>query len=499
MLLIPLRHENMEGRRWPVITFTLIALNVLIFLGTHWEIEEQEPQRMEARTHVLLMAAMHPELNMPAAAQTFVDDVKRQIPEASWKQLASRNRAPADVWDARIRTIQDPEQLQSEMDTLGQTFSEVQKNSILDNYAYIPAHPKLLATLTCMFLHSGWLHLIGNMWFLWLAGFILEDRWGRIIYPIFYLIAGFVATLFHGMFYSSSLSPLIGASGAIAALMGAFLIRFPKLKIEMLWLLFIVRLRFKMEAYWLLPLWLFMEISDGLVSFQASGVAHWAHVGGFIFGAVGALVIARTGWEHKANAVIEEKIGWSADPAVVQGTELMEKGKFDEGIAVVLKYVTAKPDATDGYAILCQLHWRKNDIPAYRDATAKLCQLHVKAQDSDAAWQDFEEYANAGGDRLPAETWLEICRMAEGRQNYERALAEYQGLAKAYPAERQSILALLAAGRLALKQLHRPADALRYYQTANASEVPHLDWESNIQAGIKAAEQAANIPVVSSV
>jgi tetratricopeptide (TPR) repeat protein len=242
-----------------------------------------------------------------------------------------------------------------------------------------------------------------------------------------------------------------------------------------------------------------MEISDGLVSFQASGVAHWAHVGGFIFGAVGALVIARTGWEHKTNAVIEEKIGWSADPAVVQGTELMEKGKFDEGIAVVLKYVTAKPDATDGYAILRQLHWRKNDIPAYRDATAKLCQLHVKAQDSDAAWQDFEEYANAGGDRLPAETWLEICRMAEGRQNYERALAEYEGLAKAYPAERQSILALLAAGRLALKQLHRPADALRYYQTANASKVPHLDWESNIQAGIKAAEQAANIPVVSSV
>jgi membrane associated rhomboid family serine protease len=494
-MLIPLRHENMEGRRWPVITFGLIALNVLIFLGTHWKIEAQDPERVEVRTHTLLLAAMHPELKMSAEVEKFVDEIKSQVPEASWNQLASSTRAPRDMWDAHLRTIQDREELQSEMDSLVQRFAEIRKSSIVENYGFVPAHPTAISYLTCMFLHTGWIHLIGNMWFLWLAGFILEDTWARVIYPILYLVAGIAATLFHAMFYSSSLVPLLGASGSIAALMGAFLVRFPKLKIEMLWFMLIFRLRFKIEAYWLLPMWLLLEISDGTLYGQASGVLHWAHVGGFICGAVGALFIARTGWEHKANAVIEEKIGWSADPPVVRGTELLESGKFDEGISVLQKYVDAKPNAIDGYAVLRQLYWRKNDIPAHLETTAKLCQLHLKVQDADAAWQDFEEYRNVGGDRLPAETWLELCRMAEGRQDFERAIVEYRELAKAHPTARQSILALLAAGRLALKQLHRPVDALRYYQAANASKAPHLDWESNIQAGIKAAEQAVGVPV----
>lgn len=248
-----------------------------------------------------------------------------------------------------------------------------------------------------MFLYTGWPHLIGNMWFLWLAGFFLEDRWGRTIYAIFYLLAGVGASVFHVMFYPGSLAPTLGASGAVAALMGGFLVRFPKLKIDMLWYMLIFRIRFKAPAYWLLPLWLLMEVFYGSPFGQASGVAHWAHVGGFIFGALAALVIARTGLEHKANAVIEDKIGWTADTAVVQGTECMEKGKFDEGIAVLQKHVAAKPDAIDAHSVLRQLYWRKNDIPAHLEATIKLCQVHLKAQDAETAWQDYQEYTNAGG------------------------------------------------------------------------------------------------------
>jgi len=275
--------------------------------------------------------------------------------------------------------------------------------------------------------------------------------------------------------------------------MGGFLVRFPKLKIHMLWYMLIFRVRFKAPAYWLLPLWLLMELFYGSLFGQASGVAHWAHVGGFVFGAVAALVIGRTGLEHEANAVIEDKIGWTADPAVVQGTECLEKGNFDEGITVLKKHLAVKPDAIDAHSILRQLYWRKNDIQAYLESTIKLCQLHVKAQDSEVALQDYQEYSNAGGDRMPAATWLELCRMIEGQQHYDRAVTEYEHLAKAYPAERQSLLALLSAGRLALKQLNRPSDALMYYKAARASKVPHADWESNIQAGIQAAEKAAGV------
>jgi membrane associated rhomboid family serine protease len=492
-MLIPLRHENMEGRRWPVVTFALIALNVLAFLGTHWKIEAQEPERHRVRLHLLLLAATHPELKMPPDAEKFVDQVKSKAPEAAWKKFASTSRKPEDM-DAQIREVEDPEQLQAEMDTVAQRFAEVEKSSIIANYAFVPAHPTPISYLTCMFLHAGWLHLIGNMWFLWLAGFILEDRWGRMIYPIFYLLAGVIASLFHAAFNPASIVPTLGASGTVAALMGGFLVRFPKLKIDMLWYMLIFRIRFKAAAYWLLPMWLFTEIFYGSIFGQASGVAHWAHVGGFVAGALGALVIARTGLEHKANAIIEDKIGWTADPAIVQATEFMEKGKFDEGITVIVKYLSIKPDAIDAQSVLRQLYWRKKDIPAYLEAAAKLCQLHLKAQDVESAWQDFLEYSNAGGDRLPPATWLELCRMAEGQQNYERAVTEYVRLAKAYPTERQALLALLSAGRLSLKQLNRPSDALLYYKAAKASKVPHADWESNIQAGVLAAEKAANAP-----
>jgi len=497
-MLIPLRHENMEGRRWPVVTFLLIALNLVVFLGTHWRMEAQAPERAEVRMHILLLAAMHPELKMPEDVEQFTTDVVTKISKQSWKEIADPNRRPEDGWEVRIRRVTSEDELQAEMDSLALRFAAEEKSSILGNYGFVPAHPRPLAYLTSMFLHSGWFHLIGNMWFLWLAGFVLEDRWGRVIYPVFYLLAGIAASVIHAWFNPGSIAPALGASGAVAALMGGFLVRFPKLKIQMLWFMLIFRIRFKAPAYCLLPLWLFMEIFYGSLVGSSSGVAHWAHVGGFVAGALAALVIERTGLEHTANAVIEDKIGWTADPAVVQGTALMEQGKFDDAIAILKKHVAAKPGAIDAHSILRQLHWRKNDISAHLAATAKLCELHLKSQDHEEAWQDYQEYINAGGDCMPASTWLELCRLAEGEQNFDRAVTEYELLAKAHPRERQSLLALLSAGRLSLKKLNRPADALRFYLAAASSQVPHLDWESNIQGGIAEAQKQLQVPAFES-
>jgi len=488
MFLIPLRHENMEGRRWPVITFTLIALNLIAFLVTHWTIEEQQPELAETRIHILLLAAMHPELKTPDDVQQFVNDFQTDHPEG-WKLAGSPNRRVEDGWDARIRLVEDPETLQSEMDSLSQRFQEVQAKSIVQNYAFIPAHKRAISYLTANFLHGGWLHLIGNMWFLWLAGFILEDNWGRIIYPVFYLIAGVAALQFHAWSYPHSLIPVLGASGAVAALMGAFLVRFPTLKIHMWGIALFFRFRFKASAYWLLPLWLLTEIFYGALFGQASGVAHWAHVGGFLFGALAAVVIQHTGLEHKANTVIESKIGWSADPAVVQASESLGQGKLDEAIDTLQKHIANKPDSVDALTLLQQALWRKNDLTAYREATIKLCQLHLKAQDSEAAWHSYEEFVQSGGEKIPAAEWLELCRCLENNRNFDRAVSEYEKLAEAYSTERQSLLALMSAGRLSLKQMNRPSDALRFYRAASSSPVPHLDWESNIRAGIEDAEK----------
>jgi membrane associated rhomboid family serine protease len=497
-LFLPLRHENMEGRRWPVITIGLIVLNVLAFLGTHWRIDEENPQRTELRAHILLLAASHPELTMPSEVVEMVSAFRRDHPE-TWAEAGSHTRDLADAWDARVRLMDEPAALQAEMDTLSSQYLSLQSASLLEEYAFIPAHPSALSYLTASFLHGGWLHIIGNLWFLWLAGAILEDTWGRIIYPLFYLVAGVAALQIHAWFNPGSVVPTSGASGAVAALMGAFLVRFPKSKIEVAVILGIRSLvnlsagngiRFKAAAYWLLPIWLLTEVFSGVLVGKSSGVAHWAHVGGFAFGALTALALRYSGLEQRANAAIEAKVSWTADPAIVQATEQMEQGKLDAAVATLQAFLAAKPDSVEGYTLLHQVYWRKSDMPAYRDTIAKLIQLHLKSQNLDAAWQDYEDFRNGGGDALPSALWLELCRAIEGQGNLERVVAEYERLANKWPTERAAILALLAAGRLSLKNLNRPAEALRFYQTAAKSPAPHLDWESNITKGIEEARKS---------
>jgi len=499
-LFIPLRHENNEGRRWPIITISIILLNLVIFLGTHGRIDAESAQRTEVQAHLIMLAAMHPDLTMTPEAQAYIGDFQKKNP-GLWHEAQSETRDLADAWDARIRLTEDVTVLQGEMDSLSEQFSSLQRSSVLEKYAFVPAHPSAISYISAAFLHGGWLHLIGNMWFLWLAGAILEDTWGRITYPLFYLAAGIVANVFHAWFNPGSTVPAFGASGAVAALMGAFLVRYARTKIEIavvigprsLANLALGRgIRFKAAAYWLLPLWLVMEIFSGALFGASSGVAHWAHVGGFVFGALAAAGIQHSGLEKHVSAAIDAKVSWTAAPAITQATEQMEQGKLDQAVSTLQAHLAANPNSLEAYSILPQILWRKNDVTGFQSAIIKRCQLHLKAHNSETAWQDYEEYANSGGNSMPASTWLELCRAAESMGQLDRAVQEYEQLAATHPNQKESVLALMAAGRLCLKRLNRPADALRNYKAAQASTVPHLDWDSNIQAGLEQAERASS-------
>jgi membrane associated rhomboid family serine protease len=486
-MLIPLGHENMQGRRWPVITLGIIALNVVIFLGTHGTIDHQAPELGGVKMHILLLAAIHPELKMPEKTQDFVRTVQTKDP-ALWEEAQKRD--VEEVWNATIRLRDDPEKLQQEMDSLSSRFEELDSVSILSKYAYVPAHPTALTMLTANFLHGGWLHLIGNMWFLWLAGVVLEDTWGRLIYPAFYLIAGMVALQVHGLVNAGSLVPTIGASGAIAGLMGAFLIRFPKTKIEMGWLLIFRFYRFTMAAYWLLPMWLFMEVFYGTLFGQMSGVAHWAHIGGFIFGGLIAVGVRKSGLEQIVDKGIQEKISWVSDPLLVEAGEQMDKGQLDTAEITLKKLLQENPVSVDAYRMLQNIYWRKSDLPAHGHVLEKIIGLELQAKDLDGAWQTYHDFRQSGREKLAASIWLDLCRQIETQPDQERAAGLYEELAQAYPAEKQGLLAQMAAGRIYLKHLNRPSDALRCYEAAQASSVPHPDWQTTIERGIAEARKA---------
>jgi membrane associated rhomboid family serine protease len=485
-MLIPIRHENMSARRWPVVTFALIAINVITFLFTYQPLQDQQKQLGQLKLHVALLAAAHPELNTPSATQELVRSLRDHYPK-DWVQLQNPHRHSLDAWDARMLQTQDPGSLQSEMDALSAHLQQARAASIVENYAFVPAHPNALSYLTANFLHGGWLHLIGNMWFLWLAGFVLEDFWGRSLYSAFYLIAGAAALQFHAWLNPGSTVPTLGASGAVAALMGAFLVRFPKMRIEMLWWM-IVRFRFKAPAYWLLPAWLFMEIFYGSVFGQATGIAHWAHVGGFAFGALAALGLRYSGLESKANQQIEAELTLESDPEIKQASELIDHGQRDRAATLLTGYLSKNPDSVDACNLLRLIYQQRNDLPACQQILARLCAIHLKAGETELVWKSYEDFIRAGGEKLPAATWLDVGRAAEKLDCFDRAAGEYEKLAAAYPTEKQSILAQLGAARVYLKRLNQPERALDFLYAAARSPVPHLDWEQSIVAEIREAK-----------
>jgi membrane associated rhomboid family serine protease len=143
------------------------------------------------------------------------------------------------------------------------------------------------ALVTSMFQHGSWVHLIANMWFLWLFGNNIEDSTGHVRFLVFYLVAGAAATAAHIYAGPSSPVPVVGASGAISGVMGGYLLLYPRIRIETLFIfVFILRI-IPVPAWFVLILWFALQLLSGYVDPMAtSGVAVWAHVGGFVAGVV---------------------------------------------------------------------------------------------------------------------------------------------------------------------------------------------------------------------
>src|SRR5947209_7213851 len=157
---------------------------------------------------------------------------------------------------------------------------------------YAPLHPlNVIGIFVSMFLHGGWLHLGGNMLYLWIFGDNIEDRLGHVRYLIFYLASGLAATLAHAAANPASRVPSIGASGAIAGVLGAYIVLFPKQRVTTLIPIFIFITVREIPAIFLLGFWIVMQLFFGAASMggdlqRSGGVAYFAHIGGFAAGMV---------------------------------------------------------------------------------------------------------------------------------------------------------------------------------------------------------------------
>lgn len=185
------------------------------------------------------------------------------------------------------------------------SLDDYELNFFIAHYGFTPSRFQWMDVLTGIFLHGGWMHLIGNMWFLWIYGDNVEDILGHSRYLLFYLLCGAVATLTHLLFNIDSRAPTIGASGAIAGVMGAYVVKFPHSRITTLVPVFVFLTTMEIPAYIILLYWFIIQFFSGVGSMGHSnlsqgGVAWFAHIGGFLAGVVLILLMpTKERWSHR--------------------------------------------------------------------------------------------------------------------------------------------------------------------------------------------------------
>ena len=165
--------------------------------------------------------------------------------------------------------------------------------------------PQVSHLITSMFLHGSWMHLLGNMWFLWLFGNNVEDSMGRFRFVVFYLVCGLIAAVAQVVTNPTSAIPMVGASGAISGVMGGYLVLFPRVRVFCLLILGFFVTSMALPAWMMLIYWFLIQFVSGLAAFggDVGGVAFWAHAGGFVAGLILVRLFARSEYlaAHRAH------------------------------------------------------------------------------------------------------------------------------------------------------------------------------------------------------
>ncbi len=171
------------------------------------------------------------------------------------------------------------------------SLDDFSRNHLIFVYGLVPERLHASSLITSMFLHGGWMHIVGNMWFLWIFGDNVEDSLGHGKYLLFYLLCGVAAALAQVAINPDSRVPTIGASGAIAGVMGAYLVKYPRARIlTLVFIVFFITF-YELPAWFVLVYWFIIQLFSGVGSvaytqLSEGGVAWFAHVGGFIAGLV---------------------------------------------------------------------------------------------------------------------------------------------------------------------------------------------------------------------
>jgi membrane associated rhomboid family serine protease len=435
-MILPLTHERMTVQRLPWVTIVIIALNLAVFLVT-WPRAKADYARMEeVLMDIDAYAAEHPEV---------YDSVEAQALLARWDDAEAQH--------------------------------------IFSRYGYVPARPTAAGLLGTLFLHAGWLHLFGNMYLLWLCGCSIEDLWGRPLYAAVYLLGGIGATLAHASFQADSTTHLVGASGAIAALMGAFCIRCWNTNVRFFYWFFLALVgTFSAPAWIMLLLWLGKELFYAFLYAESSSVAFWAHIGGFGFGAAAAFAMKLTRLEENVIApAIDRKTNLVANhPRLASALEHFDRGDHSSAIHDLMVALRDDGENPDLYQWLARCYLALGKPQDAARFLRKELAIHLRKREVELAAQTYEELAAAAPDvEIPPRELSAIASalMAAGRETEAAELFE-----KILRGAGEPLLHLRAGIALALfhHQQGRTQKGLSLLDELAPLAASHPEWQSSI-------------------
>jgi membrane associated rhomboid family serine protease len=346
----------------PWVTFVIMGLCLVVFLFTNPGERSRQEHAVENLRDAWDYFGEHPYLEMDERLR---ETLIEQFGEGETTALLEMMRQTGPLPPS------DGTELQREQETFEamiDAFFSAVDTSPFRALGVVPAEMRATSLITYQFTHVGWGHLFGNLLILFLAGPFVEDRWGRPLYATFYLSAGVFAALMYVARYPDLGAPLVGASGAIAGVMGSFLILFWNTKIKFLYWFLIVG-TFEAPAWLMLPLWfvkelVFAQAMDVVAPGEGGGgVAFWAHVWGFVFGLIVASAIAYFRIEERfIHHAIESKVTLVENTAVEAAAQLAEDGDREGAKKALERELGTQPDNVDAAIALWNLCFQDGDV-----------------------------------------------------------------------------------------------------------------------------------------
>jgi membrane associated rhomboid family serine protease len=376
--------------------------------------------------------------------------------------------------------------------------------SVLNRFGLIPSKMNRVYTLfTHLFVHAGIWHLAGNMLFLWVVGCLLEDSWGRIPFLLFFIAGGLVAGVVHCLQDTSSGMPLVGASGAIAAAMGAFAVRHFRTKIKFFYF-FLLFIRpyagtFFLPAFVFLPLWfieqLVMHHLNGYFG-GGSNVAYMAHIAGFSAGVFAAVAMRMTGFEERflAPSVKRKQVaeGVTKDPRFEQACALLEKGNNDSARLLFNKLLAERSNDVDLIQDIALLYREKGFTEDYASLTERTLKLMILDGRLEEASRFALDVVREGTVMLNPQYLLRIAKWLADRELYGEAHDLYRSvIAPARPPHVRS-KAYVALAKLLSDKMgdHREALALLEEARRMPLDAAWIDMIAEIEQEISGGKSA---------